>query len=219
MKDSMNALIITGGSIEVSFAKAYIQGQEWNFVISADSGMEFCREAEILPDMILGDFDSAAPDTLKLFQERCPERILKFPAEKDETDTELAIMKAIEMGADHITILGGTGSRLDHVLGNIHLLKMGMDAGVECCIVDRYNRIRMIQTSLEMQKKEQFGEYISLIPFTPQVDGLTLSGFAYEVKDFTLTSGKARGVSNEIVADTGRIDLKDGILLVIESVD
>lgn len=215
----MNVLIITGGSIDLAFAKIYIDEQEWNFVISADSGMEFCRKAEILPDMILGDFDSADPDTLKLFQKKCPERILKFPAEKDETDTELAIMKAIEAEADHITILGGTGSRLDHVLGNIHLLKMAMDAGVECCMIDRHNRIRMIQSSFELKKKEQFGKYISLIPFTPRVEGLTLSGFAYEVKDFTLNSGKARGVSNEIVSETAKIDLKKGILLVIESAD
>lgn len=215
----MNVLIVTGGFIDFTFAKSYLREQKWNFVISADSGIEFCRKAEILPDMILGDFDSADQNTLKLFQEKCPDRILRFPAKKDETDTELAIMKAIEAGADHITILGGTGSRLDHVLGNIHLLKMALDAGAECCIVDPHNRIRMIQSHFELKKREQFGTYVSLIPFTSRVTGLSLTGFSYEVKDFTLNAGKARGVSNEIAAETAEIDLKDGILLVIESAD
>lgn len=215
----MNILIITGGSIDASFAKQYIGERKWDFIISADSGMEFCHEADILPDLILGDFDSARPETLAFFKEKCPGNIRTYPAQKDETDTELAILKAVEAGAQEITILGGTGTRLDHVLGNIQLLKMALDAGVDCRIVDAHNRIRMIDKRLELERSGQFGRYVSLIPFTPRVDGLTLTGFAYEVEDFTLMNGKARGVSNEIAAQKAVIDLKDGILLVIESDD
>lgn len=215
----MDVLIVTGGSIDASFAKQYIEKRKWDLIISADSGMEFCCQAGILPDMLLGDFDSAKPETLAYFTERCPERILTFPSQKDETDTELAIIKAIEAGAAKITILGGTGSRLDHVLGNIQLLKIALDAGVECLIVDAHNRLRMIDKGLKLKKAEQFGHYVSLIPFTPQVTGVTLTGFFYPVTDFTLTSGKARGVSNEITEEEAVIELKEGILLVIESDD
>lgn len=215
----MDVLIVTGGSIDASFAKQYIEKRKWGFIISADSGMEFCREADILPDMLLGDFDSAKPETLAYFRERCPERIRTFPSQKDETDTELAIKKAIEAGAEEITILGGTGSRLDHVLGNIQLLKIALDAGVDCLIVDAHNRLRMIDKGLELKKSEQFGHYVSLIPFTPRVTGVTLTGFFYPLNDFTLTNGKALGVSNEITEEKAVIDLKDGILLVIESDD
>lgn len=215
----MHTLIVTGGTIDIGFAKDYIRKQKYDYVISADAGMAFCRQAEILPDQILGDFDSADPEMLSFFKERCPERILAFPAQKDETDTELAIIKALEAGADQITIIGATGTRLDHVLGNIHLLKMALDAGTDACIVDSHNRIRMVQSSFAIAKEEQFGKYVSLIPFTPQVEGLTLRGFAYEVEDFTLTSGKARGVSNEIADDVACIECESGILLVIESKD
>lgn len=215
----MNVLIVTGGSIDASFAKQYISERKWDFIISADSGMEFCREADILPDMLLGDFDSAKAETLAYFKERCPERIRTFPSRKDETDTELAIKKAIEAGAEKITILGGTGSRLDHVLGNIQLLKIALDAGVDCLIVDVHNRLRMIDKRLELKKTGQFGHYVSLIPFTPRVSGVTLTGFFYPLTDFTLTSGKALGVSNEITEENAVIELKDGILLVIESDD
>jgi len=215
----VNCLIITGGQIDLPFAKKQIETGNWDFVISADSGLNFCRKSGVLPDEIWGDFDSADPDVLRYFQEKCPEKIHVFPTEKDETDTELALMRAIEAGADRITILGGTGTRLDHVLGNVHLLKMAMDAGAECAIIDPHNRIRMIQGRMVLRREEQFGTYVSLIPFTPQVEGLTLRGFAYDVEDFTLECGKARGVSNEIREDTAVIEMRQGILLVIESKD
>ncbi|MCD8365738.1 MAG: thiamine diphosphokinase [Clostridiales bacterium] len=215
----MKSLIITGGQIDLPFARQLMEKERWDFVISADSGLNFCREAEILPDEILGDFDSVNPGALQFFQDRCPERIHVYPPEKDETDTELAILRALEMGADSITILGGTGTRLDHVLGNLQLLKMAMEAGTECAIVDPHNRIRMIRERTEICREEQFGTYVSLIPFTPQVEGLTLRGFAYEVEEFTLESGKARGVSNEIREDVAVIEMRQGILLVIESRD
>lgn len=215
----MNVLIITGGRIESRFAVNYINEQEWDRILSADAGLVFCRKAGVIPDRILGDFDSADPATLAWYQERYPERIVRFPAEKDETDTELALMDAIDAGASRVTILGGTGSRLDHVLGNIHLLKMAMDAGVECFLVDEHNRIRMTDKGLTLHKSRQFGHYVSLIPFTPAVAGLTLNGFAYDVEEFTLLSGKARGVSNQIAEETAHIALREGVLLVIESRD
>ncbi len=215
----MNTLIITGGHIDLPFAKKQVDTGLWDCVISADSGLNFCREADIEPDVILGDFDSADPDSLRYFREKCPERIRTFPAQKDETDTELAVWQAIHMGSDRITLLGATGSRLDHVLGNLHLLLPAMEAGVECLILDEHNRIRMIRDTLTMRKAEQFGRYVSLIPVTPLVEGLTLTGFVYETKDDILAAGKARGVSNEIRDDVACIEMKSGILLVIESAD
>jgi thiamine pyrophosphokinase len=215
----MKALIITGGSIDIDFAKNYIKSQKWDYVISADSGMNFCKKADFLPDLLLGDFDSADAETLSYYRTHCPQRMQTFPAKKDETDTELAILKAIEKKADEITVLGATGSRLDHVLGNIQLLKMALDAKVDCLLVDAHNRIRMIDGSLQLNRDTQFGRYVSLIPFTPQVEGLSLHGFAYELDDFTLKSGNARGISNEIAAEQAFIQLKKGILLVIESDD
>lgn len=215
----MHTLVITGGTIAFPFAKQYVDNHIWDRILCADAGMEFCREAGIRPDLILGDFDSAKPDTLDYFRKLCPEKMEQFPAEKDETDTELALLRAISGGADCITVLGATGTRLDHVLGNIQLLKMALDRGVNCMLVDEHNRIRMISEGLVLRRAEQFGKYVSLLPFTPQVTGITLKGFAYEVQDFTLQSGIARGVSNEIAAETAEIVLKEGLLLVIESKD
>ncbi len=215
----MKCLIVAGGQIDLPFAKQILECQDWDLLISADRGLHFFLEAGLVPDWIVGDFDSADPEEIKPFQENCPEKLQTFPAEKDETDSEIALDCAIEAGADRITILGGTGSRLDHVLGNLQLLKRALDAGAECCLVDPHNRIRMIKDDLAINRDEQFGDYVSLIPFSSEVEGLTLTGFAYEVEDFTLQNGIARGISNEICAPCAHITLKSGELIVIESRD
>ncbi|MCI6536144.1 thiamine diphosphokinase [uncultured Eubacterium sp.] len=215
----MNVLIVTGGSIDYKFACEYIKRYTWDYVVCADAGMKFCHAAGILPDLILGDFDSVDDASYSYFKEKCPERMEQFPTHKDETDTELALLRAIAAGADTVTMIGATGTRMDHVMGNIQMLKLAMDKGVSCQIVDAHNRIRMVQGQAELKKSDQFGKYVSLLPFTPEVIGITLKGFAYEVEDFTLVSGIARGVSNELEAETGTITCREGILLVIESRD
>ena len=215
----MKSLIVTGGTIEEKFAMDYIQKYTWDFVICADAGMRFCHNAGILPDLILGDFDSVDEESYAYSQNKCPERMEQFPTHKDETDTELALLRAIAAGADDVTMIGATGTRLDHVMGNIQMLKLALDKGIICQIVDAHNRIRMVKKHAELKKADQFGKYVSLLPFTQEVTGITLKGFAYEVEDYTLVSGIARGVSNEISEDTAEITCKDGILLVIESRD
>ncbi len=214
-----HVLILSGGRIDPEFARDYLKDKHYDLIISADSGIDFCRQAELMPDVILGDFDSASPQAMAFYKGECPERIETFPARKDWTDTELAVRKALEAGAGQITVLGATGTRLDHVLGNIQLLKQALDAGAECVLVDAHNRIRMTDRSLILQKKEQFGTYVSLIPFTPQVTGLTLRGFSYDVDQAVLESGRTLGISNEICREEAKIDLESGILLVMESRD
>lgn len=215
----MNTLIVTGGSIDYKFACEYLKKHTWDYVVCADAGMKFCHTAGIQPDLILGDFDSVDDASYTYFKETCPERMEQFPTHKDETDTELALLRAIAAGADAVTMIGATGTRIDHLLGNIQMLKLALDRGVPCQIVDAHNRIRMVDGQIMLQKSDQFGKYVSLLPFTPEVTGITLKGFAYEVENFTLVSGIARGVSNELEAETASITCQNGILLVIESRD
>ncbi len=216
---SKNILIITGGHTDLPFVKSVIESENWDQLITADAGMSLCKELGLEPDVILGDFDSADPMDVKHFRETSPELLRTFPSEKDETDTELAVECAIDAGADRITILGWMGSRMDHTLGNIQMLKKAMDAGVDCFLVDPNNRIRMISGNLTMNRGEQFGDYVSLIPFTPEVKGLCLTGFVYEVEDLNLESGTSRGISNEIRDERADIEFQSGILIVIESRD
>lgn len=218
----MQSLIISGGSLNKDFALSYIRKYSFGFTVAADRGMDFFYEHKIIPDYIVGDFDSADPGVLQYFRNlhdgQRPE-ILQFEPEKDETDTELAIRIAIQQGCDDIHLLGAMGSRADHMLGNLHLLGAAMKQGVVCRMVDENNRIRMICQGMSLRREEQYGNYVSLFPFTPQVKGLTLTGFQYPLKEYTLECYHSLGVSNEIIAEEAEISFQEGVLLVVESKD
>lgn len=217
----MQALIISGGHLNDVFIASYICKHPGDLTIAVDSGMSFFYRKGLIPDYIVGDFDSVEPEILRSFMDSASGKpvILQFQPEKDETDTELAIRTAISEGCDTIHILGATGTRMDHMLGNIHLLGMAMEQGVTCIMADAHNRIRMIKDGLVIKKEEQYGNYVSLLPFTPQVTGLTLTGFKYPLDKYTLECYHSLGVSNEIVEEQAEISFQDGVLLVVESKD
>ena len=212
-------LIVSGGSIEDVFVRDLMEKNVYGTVIACDSGMEFFRRNGILPDLILGDFDSAATDTLEYFRKQTDVRLEQFPAQKDWTDTELAVRRALELGADRIELVGATGSRLDHVFGNLQLLELGLESGVQIFILDRYNRIRLIDRPLTLRQDGQYGDYVSLIPHGGAVQGLTLRGMKYPLDNFCLTPGISLGISNEIVEEEAYISFTEGRLFVFETRD
>lgn len=212
-------LIVSGGKTEEDFAKEWIRIYKPDYMIAADSGMEFFRRIEERPNLILGDFDSVSQETLSWFREDEKIEWRKLNPVKDDTDTEFAVRLAIELGAEEITLLGATGSRLDHVLGNIELLGIGLQQGVAISMVDRHNRIRMISSGIRIRKEEQFGKFVSLIPYSKEVTHLYLKGFKYPLADYCLRGFCSLGVSNEIVDEEAEISFDQGILLVIEAKD
>lgn len=221
-REEMQSLIISGGSLDMEFALSYIEKHSFGFMIAADRGMDFFYQQKITPDYVVGDFDSADPEILQYFRNLDEEHrpvILQFQPEKDETDTELAMRIAIERGCDTIHLLGATGNRVDHMLGNLHLLGNAMEKGVECRMVDANNRIRMVCQGIKIRREEQFGKYVSLFPFTPQVRGLTLTGFQYPLEEYTLECYHSLGVSNEIIAKEAEISFREGVLVVMEAKD
>ena len=143
----------------------------------------------------------------------------EFPPEKDYTDTHLAIVTAIESGATKVTILGATGTRLDHVMANVNLLSICLNYGIEAKIVDAHNQIYVIDSDKHLKKDKIHGKYVSLIPYTDCVTGETLIGFKYPLCDMTMTKGNSLGISNELLEEEGVIKLDKGILIVIESRD
>lgn len=212
-------LIVSGGSIEDDFVRDLIQKNDYETVIACDSGMEFFYRNGLHPDLILGDFDSADQSVVKAFREQGDVRLEQFPAQKDWTDTELAVRRALESGADQIDLVGATGSRLDHVMGNLQLLALGLEKGVTISLLDAHNRIRLIDQPLTIKKKEQYGDYVSLIPHGGAVCGLTLKGMKYPLFGATLTPDVSLGISNEIVDEEASISFQEGRLFVFETRD
>lgn len=218
----MRCVIIAGGEWNQEFASSYIQQQygeqKPELVIAVDKGMEYMKGLHWLPDIILGDYDSVSPEILREYEQQHI-RKLQYPPEKDYTDLHLAIETAIECSAKEICILAGTGTRMDHTLTNMGLLMSCMMREIPAQLVDAHNRIRLIHRPLTMKKQEQYGTYVSLVPYSQEVTGVTLTGFQYPLKDATLTLGISLGVSNVILEETARIDLDTGYLFVIESRD
>lgn len=212
-------MIVSGGSLNKEFVTKVVGQGRYDRILAADSGMNALYAAAVTPDIIIGDFDSADKKILAFFQQNKEIDFCTLNPEKDDTDTEFAIRESIRRGADSITIIGGTGTRLDHVLGNISLLGIGLEEGVRMELLDAHNRICMIDHSVTLKKKEQYGNYLSLIPYNGKVTGVTLKGLKYPLHDYTMGGFNSLGISNEIVDDEASIELTSGQLLVIESRD
>lgn len=216
---SMRCTIISGGHIDDMFAVEWIKDNQCDLLIAADSGMNFLHRNNIVPDIIAGDFDSVDDTSFETFSEMNEVEMLQLNPIKDDTDTEFVIREAIRRGATEITLLGATGTRLDHVFGNMHLLGIGIQEGVGIQIVDAHNRIRMINDEIEIRREEQFGDYVSLLPIDGTVTGVTLEGFKYPLENAQISSFSSLGISNEIVEERAYIKIKSGVLLMIESRD
>lgn len=217
----MKTVIISGGRIERDFALSFLKQEAFDQIIAVDNGLKFLYENGIKPTWIVGDFDTAAPELVAYYRTETEIPIRQFNPVKDATDSQIAIELALELGSGEITILGGTGTRLDHVLGNIQSLMLAKKKGVSCVILDEYNRIRLVDGTFKLKKEEQYGRYVSLLPLTTEVTGVELTGVKYPLSDYTFTStGSAGlGVSNEITAETAEIRVKSGVFILIESSD
>lgn len=215
----MNTLIVSGGNIDLDFLKDYLINNKNQTIIAVDKGLEALHKLKIVPNHIVGDLDSVDTKILQHYINNPDIKIHKYMPEKDYTDTDIALNLAIELRSSNITIIGAIGSRFDHTLANIHILTSVLDANIPCQIIDSNNKIYLIDKQITLEKSKSYGKYISLIPLTSCVQGLTLKGFKYPLEDYTLTIGKSLGISNEITEDYATISLEEGILIVIESRD
>lgn len=215
----MKALVIAGGSINFDFVKRYINQNEYDILIACDKGLETIDVLGISADLIVGDFDSVDNALIKRYETdpKTAETVMRFRPEKDYTDSHLSVERAIKMGADCIDILGATGNRLDHVFGVIAVMNMALKKGISVNIIDDNNKIVMTDSVITIQKKNQFGKYLSVIPYGGNAKGVTIKGAKYEVTDIDLNCDESLGVSNEIKDDVVTISVKEGTLLIVES--
>jgi thiamine pyrophosphokinase len=188
-----------------------------DFIIGADRGALFLIEHGVTPHLSVGDFDSVDEEEFAKIKIHSNNVISCDAVNKDLTDTELALEIAIEHQPSEIVMLGVTGTRLDHTLSNIHLLMLGMQAGIPTSICDNNNYITLSDSSSNVQQRGY--TYVSLLPLTPEVTGITLSGFQYPLKDATLRIGQSLGVSNRLTSSEGTVHIKSGLLLIIQSMD
>lgn len=211
----MTALIIGNGS---DIEKSCIEDIKIDYVICADGGLEKAERFGLMPDLILGDFDSVDPGTLARYKNLNIETVT-FSAEKDYTDMELAVEYAVKRGCKHIVLAGASGTRLDHTVANIQLLEKYHQMGINMEIIDNNNHIWIIsgRTTEKIKRKKNY--FVSMAPVTKTIEGLTLEGFKYPLDNVKVKRGSTLLVSNEIIQDEGRIILEQGTALVFVSKD
>lgn len=225
-KKEIHTLIVLGGRMEKDFALSFILSGRWDKIIAVDGGLHILHKLKVTPTDIVGDFDTVDPELLMQYKGQEGIWIRRFQPQKDDTDSEIAVRMAIEYGSNQIDIIGGTGNRLDHTIGNIRLLgqiyqakdNLGKREGF---LYDKNNRVRLVEKECVIRKEEEYGEYVSLFPFTQTVTGITLDGFQYPLTNATMDifTAPTLGISNEIIKKEGKITCREGVLLVIESMD
>jgi thiamine pyrophosphokinase len=194
-----------------------------DLVVGADGGAATAVALGLRPGLVVGDADSLDPsDLARLRDAGVPVEL--SPADKDETDTELAIAAAIRRGATAVAIVGALGGdRVDHALANVALLAHPAWSGVELSIVDPSARIRLAAAPapdggpLHLDLAGRIGDLVSLVPLGQDAEGVTTAGLRYPLADETLPFGPARGVSNVRTAGRASVSLRRGRLLVVES--
>lgn len=213
----MTAILICGGSLPAGFLRKVREDYPDAVVYAVDGGLAVADEIGLVPEYLVGDFDTADEALVARYEGRCV--TLRHKPEKDATDTELAIDEAIEQGADRIILLGATGSRMDHTMANIHMLYHILQCGKQAEILNENNRITLHKNSFVCKKDELFGTYVSFLPFFGEVTGVTLKGFKYPLSGKTLTAGSSLGISNEGVEEIMEVSFLSGYLLMIEARD
>lgn len=188
-------------------------------IIGVDSGLNFIYHNHIYPTHIVGDFDSVEPEVIAYYKSKVGIPIREFNPVKDATDTEIALRLAIELGVDKVWLLGATGTRLDHVMSNIQILKIALDTGVEAYLLDECNRISVWEKEICLKKQECFGKYFSLFPLGEAVPDVTIEGAKYPVSHQSVSPYESRFVSNEVEGDEVKITFPEGVLVLMETRD
>ena len=177
-------------------------------IIACDGASDFLKAHNILPDVIIGDFDSINPAALKYFSNK--KVLIKKVIDQNKNDLEKAIIFALKKKYELIHIIGLTGKRLDHTLNNISVLKK-YHKKADIRFYENGFTGRIISKKIEM--KCRVGDTVSLIPL-PKATGVTTSGLKYPLKNESLEFGVRSGALNEAVSKEVKINLRKGYLLI-----
>jgi thiamine pyrophosphokinase len=208
----MNRIIIfaNGELPDIDRARQLLRPHD--FIICADGGTRHALALEVKPNLIIGDMDSIEKVQLQQLQNEGVE-IELYPRDKNETDLELAVNKALEDDPHEIIIAAALGGRMDQTLANIALLtdlrlstsNVRLDDGVEEIFLCRD----------QAQVDGRGGDLVSLIPWGGPVEGVQTKNLKWPLNHETLFPDKTRGISNEMIAEAASVQIRSGLLLIL----
>ena len=194
--------IVCGGVI-ADVARTAARVDKEVYTVCADSGYAYAQALGLRADAVLGDFDSFDREKVSA------EQVQVFPARKDYTDSEIALMHVLELGYSDITLLGALGGRIDHALGNVHLLVYASRRGARATIIDGDTQMWYSEDSVRICGKP--GDLLSVIPLV-QGGCYTTDGLEYPLNGQPLP---LTGISNVFVGDFAEIRAENAKYLVI----
>ncbi len=211
----MRAVVFGGADIkDYSFCKKYIEN---SFVVCCDSGMRHARALGIIPDAIVGDFDSADKETIDYFKAMNIPTV-QLPTHKDETDMEIGAELAIQKGADELVIIGGIGSRLDHTMGNCNMLIRLCKEGKKAVLVNENNAVWVTDSRIELTGRK--GNLVSFFPVGITAEGVTTENLEYPLENAVLSAeNRLLAVSNVMLGEKAAVSVKKGMLYVMQCRD
>ncbi|WP_026692075.1 thiamine diphosphokinase [Peribacillus kribbensis] len=217
----MMIYILAGGPLELVPDLLNYKNNKEIIWAGVDRGVYSLLQLGITPDKAFGDFDSVTGSELELLQTTLFSMDI-YPAEKDLTDLEIALEWARAQNPDGIRIFGATGGRADHFLANIQLLTkshLQRKTDIPIYIEDKTNIIYVKTPGSWNIESIPEKKYISFIPLTLEVKGITLKGFKYPLDNRNITMGSTLCISNELLSNIGTFSFIEGIILVVRSND
>ncbi|MHA6258661.1 thiamine diphosphokinase [Sporosarcina sp. CAU 1771] len=216
----MRCVVICAGGPETEIADLTAYRNADAIFIGADRGAFHLLQRGIEPHEAVGDFDSVSEIEYQEIIDSIP-IVDQFQAEKNETDTELAVERAILYNPEKVILTGLTGGRLDHTESALHLLYRFQVKypHILFSICNPLNELRILSPGVYKLSKDKQLQFVSFFSFGDKVSGLTLRGFKYEVTDELLETGTTRFTSNELAEGVCTISFHEGICLMVRSSD
>jgi len=209
----MRAVILANGHLpDPEAARRHIQAADR--LICADGGTQHAIQLGLVPDVVVGDLDSIdAPTRARL--EAAGVRLVAHPARKDKTDLELALGLAVAEGAAQVDLLATLGGRLDQSLANLLLLAQPEWATVSVRVIEGRETAWVVRGGQTARLAGNAGDTLSLVPLTPKVSGVNLTGVEWPLVDATLQLGSTWTISNALAERVARLEVAEGLVLVV----
>jgi thiamine pyrophosphokinase len=215
----LRAVIVADGDVptRVQLERMLGTGGDVALVVAADGGAAKAIALGLTPDVVVGDQDSLAPEAAEQLRADGVE-VLVHPAAKNESDTELALREAIDRGATELLVIGAFGgTRIEHTIANLLLLASPQLRAVDTRLADGSSEVRLLEGAGSLTVNGARGDFVSLHPLEPRVEGVTTEGLEYSLADEPLLQGPARGLSNVMTGDAATISVRSGRLLVVHT--
>lgn len=209
----MRAIIFANGEYRDPIRPPVFLGDV--LVIAADGGSRHCQTLRVTPDILIGDLDSTDPDLVANWEERGVE-IIRHPADKDQTDLELALLLAQERGAKEAWVYGAVGGRLDMTFGNLTLLAHPL-LKIPTTLICGNEEVHLLRPGDSLELDGEPGETLSLLPLQPGGSRVSTQGLRYPLNNEKLEFGLTRGISNQLTDPRGMVNLETGLLAVIHT--